>query len=138
VILVEPFAVKDPAWPYDSGELHLHTVQILKAKDPVRKRFEIIGDSSEAAAPSYTLSGEVLAWQAGNRATRLVIGLGAGRESADIRFWLTDVKGTRLLDRRETIRAQYVGNALAGSVGELAEPFASKIADRLENVRLDR
>ncbi len=139
VIVVEPFAVsKDLTWPYDAKQLHQQVVLILKTKGDVKNRYDIVADKSEAAGAVYTLSGEIVNWRAGNRATRLVVGLGAGRETAEIRFWLTDEKGSRLLERTETIRAAFIGNAVAGSVGQLAEPFAAKLADRLEDVRLAR
>jgi hypothetical protein len=49
---------------------------------------------------------------------------------------LTDEKGTRIFDKQDTIRAAFLGNQFAASVGQLAEPFAAKLADRLGDVRL--
>lgn len=137
LLVVQPFKVAGSVtWPYDAQALQTQTVLILQTKDRIKERFDVAANASEAAGPVYTLQGEVLEWRAGNRATRLIVGLGAGRESADIRYWLTDEKGTRIFDKQDTIRAAFLGNQFAASVGQLAEPFAAKLADRLGDVRL--
>lgn len=137
LLVVQPFKVAGSVtWPYDAQALQTQTVLILQTKDRIKERFDVAATSAEAAGPIYTLHGEVTAWKAGNRATRMLVGLGAGRESADIRYWLTDEKGTRIFDKEDTIRAAFLGNAFAASVGQLAEPFAAKLADRLGEVRL--
>jgi hypothetical protein len=56
------------------------------------------------------------------------VGGGTGRESADIHFWLTDEQGKKVFDQKDTIKAEFWGNAYAGSVGQLGHPFARKIA----------
>ncbi|MGB7332786.1 MAG: DUF4410 domain-containing protein, partial [Terriglobales bacterium] len=86
---------------------------------------------------TYTLDGEILAWHPGNRAERLLVGAGTGRENADIHFWVTDNAGKTVLDHKETIKAEFWGNAYAGSVGQLAHPFADKIAKRLAAAKLN-
>jgi hypothetical protein len=137
LLLVQPLRIPEAVtWPYDAQQLQTQTVLILKTKDNIKNRFDVSANGADAAGPVYTLEGEVISWRAGNRATRLIVGMGAGRESADIRYWLTDEKGVRVLERQDTIRAAFIGNAVAGSVGQLAEPFASKIADRLDDVNV--
>ena len=84
----------------------------------------------------YTLGGEVVSWHPGNRAKRMLVGMGSGRETADIHYWLTDEKGKKVFDNKDTIRAEFWGNAYAGSVGELAHPFADKISGRIKNAKL--
>jgi hypothetical protein len=138
VITVQAFtAGRDMAWPYDMKQLQIQTVAELKAKDAIRGRFDISADMPvDGTTANYTLDGEVLSWKSGNRATRLLVGMGSGRESAEIRYWLTDDKGAKVFEHRDTIRAEFLGNAYAGSVGQLAHPFASKIGDRLTEAKL--
>ena len=136
VLVVHAFSVGSTvAWPYDGKQLQTQTVAELKAK-PLAQ-FDVVAEApSNATAHVYTLDGEVLSWQAGNRAKRLVVGLGSGRETSEIRYRLTDEKGSKIFEHKDTIRAEFIGNAYAGSVGQLAHPFASKIADRLNDVKL--
>ena len=47
---------------------------------------------------TYTLGGEVLSWRPGNRAKRMIVGLGSGRETAEIHYWLTDEQGKRVFE----------------------------------------
>jgi hypothetical protein len=82
------------------------------------------------------LEGEIVSWRPGNRAKRMMIGMGSGRESAEIHYWLTDEQGKRVFEHKDTIRAEFWGNAYEGSVGQLAHPFASKIASRLTEAKL--
>ncbi|HYR86521.1 MAG TPA: hypothetical protein VE422_20705 [Terriglobia bacterium] len=60
--------------------------------------------------------------------------LGSGREAADS-YWVTDSSGQKVLEAKHTIRAEFWGNAVAGSVGQLAHPFADKIAKRIKNAK---
>jgi hypothetical protein len=84
----------------------------------------------------YTLNGEIVGWRAGNAAKRALIGFGSGRESADIHYWITDQAGKTILDKKDTVRAEFWGNAFAGSVGQLAHPFADKISNRIRDAKL--
>ena len=59
----------------------------------------------------------------------MLVGMGTGRETAVIHYWLTDKTGKKVFEHTDTIRAAFWGNAYAGSVGQLAQPFADKIAD---------
>lgn len=134
-IALHPFtAGADVAWPYDMKLMQTQTIAEVKAK--VDKQYEITEVAPEASASghahTYTLDGEILAWHPGNRAERLLVGAGTGRENAEIHFWVTDDTGKKVLEHTETIKAEFWGNAYAGSVGQLAHPFADKIAKRLK------
>lgn len=121
-------------WPYDMKQLQAQTIVELKIKDA--KYFDIISDAPAGTASAYTLAGEVLAWHPGNRATRMMIGLGSGRETAKIHYWLTGQDGKKVFEHTDTIRQAFWGNTYANSVGQLAQPFADKIADRLKQAKL--
>ena len=108
-------------FPYDFDQLQIQTISELKKRNV----------SAGNAEGTYVLEGEVLEWKAGNRATRMLVGMGAGRESAKIRFWLVDRNGSKIYDRTETIRQSVWGGGAAPSAGQLVQPFAIKIAERL-------
>jgi hypothetical protein len=134
-IVVNSFtAASDVAWPYDFKQMQTQTVAELKAK--LGTRFDIDTELPVNPGKAYILDGEITGWRPGNAAKRLLVGMGSGRESADIHFWLTDSAGKKVLDRKETIRAEFWGNAYAGSVGQLAHPFANKIAGRIRDAKL--
>lgn len=118
--------------PYDMKQLQLQTIAELQRKDG--NQFTISADAS--AAGSYALDGEILEWHPGNRATRLLVGMGSGRETAKIHYWLSNAGGKRVFEHTDTIRAAFWGNEYAGSVGQLAQPFADKIAERLAHAKL--
>jgi hypothetical protein len=134
LLVVAAFRADCP-WPYPPAQLQQQTVAELQSKDQLR--FNVLAATGPAAVPgAYELQGEILAWHAGNRAVRLMVGLGAGRETAKIRYWLLSPGGRRLFQRTDTIRAAYWNNAYAGSSGQLAQPFADKIAARLRKLKL--
>jgi len=135
-IVVTAFTVApNVAWPYDMQEMQRQTVAELKAK--FITQFDVVAEAPVAAGGHiYTLSGEIVAWRAGNAAKRWIVGMGSGREAADIHYWLTDEAGKRIMDKKDTIRAEFWGNAYAGSVGQLSHPFASKISHRIEDAKL--
>ena len=108
-------------FPYDFDQLQIQTIVELKKR----------GVPAGNAEGTYALEGEVIEWKAGNRATRMLVGMGAGRESAKIRFWLVDQKGTKIYDRTDTIRQSFWGGGAAPSAGQLVQPFAIKIAERV-------
>jgi hypothetical protein len=136
VIVVTTFtAAANVAWPYDMQEMQRQTLAELKAK--FMTQFDVVAEAPVVAGGHvYTLSGEVVAWRPGNAAKRLLVGFGSGRESADIHYWLTDETGKKIMDKKDTIRAEFWGNAYAGSVGQLSHPFASKIGHRIEDAKL--
>lgn len=136
VVIVREFSVnKKTSWPYEVKQLQNQTVAELKTK--ISERVDILTDvPATARVHTYTLEGEIVSWRAGNAAKRWLVGAGTGREAADIRYWLTDEQGKTVFEHKDTIRAEFWGNAYAGSVGQLAHPFASKIASRLSEAKL--
>jgi hypothetical protein len=116
----------------------MQTQVVAEMKASFSKHYEAIAEAPASSGHShiYTLDGEILSWKPGNRAERLLVGGGTGRESADIHFWLTDEQGKKVFDQKDTIKAEFWGNAYAGSVGQLAHPFARKIAQRLAGAKL--
>jgi hypothetical protein len=134
-IVVHAFAaVPGQPWPYDMKQMAAQTVAELQRKDG--KRFDVVTEAPAGQAKAYTLDGEVTEWHPGNRAKRLVVGMGSGRETAKIHYWLTDSSGKKVFEHTDTIRAAFWGNEYANSVGQLAQPFADKIADRLAEAKL--
>lgn len=121
-------------WPYDMKQLQAQTVTELKIKDGLY--FDVLTDAPASQSRTYTLDGEIVEWHAGNRATRLMIGMGSGRETAKIHYWLTDQDGKKVFEHTDTIRQAFWGGAYANSVGQLAQPFADKIAERLKDAKL--
>lgn len=135
-IVVETFsAASTVAWPYDMKQLQTETVAELKAK--TSQRFEIGAEAGADGASLYRLQGEVTEWHPGNRAKRMLVGMGSGRETAVIHYWLITGTGKKVFEHTDTIRAEFWGNAYAGSVGELAHPFADKIVKRLSEAKLN-
>jgi hypothetical protein len=122
------------SWPYDATQLQLQTIVELKRKDG--QYFNVADKSDDKATATYTLSGEILEWHPGNRATRMFVGMGSGRETAKIHYWLTNQSGKKVFEHTDTIRQAFWGNAYANSVGQLAQPFADKIAKRLAEAKL--
>ena len=122
------------SWPYDATQLQVQTIVELKRKDG--QYFNVADKTDDKTTATYTLSGEILEWHPGNRATRMFVGMGSGRETAKIHYWLTNQSGKKVFDHTDTIRQAFWGNAYANSVGQLAQPFADKIAKRLAEAKL--
>jgi hypothetical protein len=132
VIIVQPFTTANGvSWPYDMQRMTSQTLAELQTKDG--KKYEISTEAPSIRAHYYFLSGEVLAWHAGNRAKRMLVGVGTGRETAKIHYWLADETGKKVFEHEDTIRAEFWGNEYADSVGQLTHPFADKIARRKPN-----
>jgi hypothetical protein len=119
-VVVQEFKSKVD-FPYDLKQLQTQTVVELK------KRNIPTADANGA----YSLEGEILEWHAGNRATRLIVGFGSGRETAKIHFWLTDRNGKKVFEHTDTIRQSVWGGGYTPSAGQLVQPFAVKIAERV-------
>ncbi|MFY9743424.1 MAG: DUF4410 domain-containing protein [Candidatus Sulfotelmatobacter sp.] len=137
VLIVDPFTLANGVvWPYDLNQMQLQTITELKIKDA--QEFEISTEKPKGwTGKVYLLDGEVLAWHAGNKAERMMVGYGTGRETAKIHYWLTDAAtGRKVFEHTDTIRQAFWGNQYANSVGQLAQPFADKIAVRLKETRL--
>jgi hypothetical protein len=135
-IIVDTFVMdKGVVWPYDMNQIKIETLAELIKKDG-QSFFVLAEPLKDAKGAVYTLGGEVLEWHAGNRAKRVLVGMGSGRETARIHYWLTDISGKRVFDHTDTIRQAFSGNAYAASVGHLAQPFADKVAERLREAKL--
>ena len=135
ILVVRSFtAASDVVWPYDTKQLQGQTVaefQVMLGKD-----FDVLAEAPPGPASKvYTLDVEVTSWNSGNAAKRVIVGLGSGRESADIRYRITDGSNQKVLERKDTIRTNYNSQG-AGSTGTLAHPFAEKIAERIRNAKL--
>jgi Domain of unknown function (DUF4410) len=122
------------SWPYEMKQMVTQTVAELQYKDG--GTFDVNSEAPTGRARVYTLNGEVLEWNPGNRAKRVMVGYGSGRETAKIHYWLSDQTGKKVFEREDIIRAEFWGNEYAGSVGQLAHPFADKIATRLKEAKL--
>ncbi len=138
LLVVETFTtVAGVAWPYDVKQLQAQTTVQLKNK--IGQSVNVVAEppaNPEPAGRVYRLQGEVLEWHAGKRATRLIVGMGAGRETAKIHYWLLESNGKKVFEHTDTIRQSVWGGGYVGSVGQLAEPFADKIATRLKEAKL--
>lgn len=136
VVVLHAFtAGTDVAWPYDMKLMQTQTIAEVKSK--IGKQYDLEADVP--ASPStrvYTLDGEVLQWHAGNRAERMLVGFGTGREWAEIHYWLADDTGKKVFDHKDIVKAEFWGNAYAGSVGQLSHPFAGKIIRSLVDAKL--
>ena len=136
VLVVRQFSVSPKTgWPYELNQLQSQTVAELRTRTGGHLEV-LVGAPVTPPSHIYILDGEVMAWRAGNAAKRIMVGMGSGRESAEIHYWLTDEQGKRVFEHKDTIRAEFFGNAYASSVGQLAHPFASKIAARLTEAKL--
>jgi Domain of unknown function (DUF4410) len=135
VIVVQVFtAASDVVWPYDMKQMQAQIVAEFKVT--LGKEFDIVAEApSTQPSKVYTLATEITAWHPGNAAKRLLVGLGSGRESADIQYRVTDGSGKKLLDRKDTIRTNFYSQG-AGSSGTLGHPFAEKIAERIKDAKL--
>jgi hypothetical protein len=135
VLVVHVFSVASGVqWPYDVKQFQLATVAELKSKCGARA--DVVTEAPEKAAKVLILEGEILSWKAGNRATRLMVGMGSGRETAQIHFYLNDASGKKVFEHTDTIRQSVWGGGYSPSVGELLQPFANKIAGRISETKV--
>lgn len=136
IVVLHPFtAGADVAWPYDMKLMQTQTIAEVKSK--IGKHYDVVADAPDPGpARVYTLDGEIVEWRAGNRAERMLVGFGTGREQAEIHYWLTDDAGKKVFEHKDTVKAEFWGNAYAGSVGQLSHPFAGKIIRSLADARL--
>ena len=134
-IIVNTFtAAPDVVWPYDMKVMQAQTVAEFKVK--IGKDFDIVAEApATPLGPVYTLDVNIAGWRKGNAAKRLIVGLGSGRESADIHYRLTDSSGKAVLERKDTVRTNFYSQG-AGSVGTLVHPLAEKMADRIRDARM--
>ena len=135
-IVVKPFTLATGvSWPYDMEKMTTQLRAEMQNKDG--KKFGVETEVPSGAGHYYVLQGEVTEWHPGNRAKRVLVGVGTGRETAKIRYWLSDGNGKRVFEHEDTIRAEYWGNEYADSVGQLAHPFADKVSARLGEAKLE-
>lgn len=137
-LIIREFAVgQSVGWPYDPKQLQSETVAQLRSKCGAKVDV-LVGPPATNRIHSYTLDGEIVSWRPGSRAKRMLVGMGSGREAADIHYWLTDETGKRVFDHKDTIRAEFLASntVFQRSAGELAYPFASKIAARLTEAKV--
>jgi hypothetical protein len=135
VVVVNAFtAAQDVAWPYDMKVMQAHTVAEFKVM--LGKEFDV--SAEPPATPQgnvYTLDVQIAAWRKGNAAKRLIVGMGSGREAADIHYRMTNGSGKPVIERTDTIRTNFYSQG-AGSVGTLAHPIAEKMAERIKDAKL--
>src|SRR6516162_2110893 len=62
-------------WPYDMKQLQVQTATELKIK--AGDHYNVLTEVPNGGEHTYTLQGEVLEWHAGNRAKRMVVGMGS-------------------------------------------------------------
>ena len=135
-IAVEPFTLAPGvAWPYDMKQLQIQTVAELQNRET--KKYAVTVDIPSTDAHYLTLSVEILEWHPGNAAKRALVGMGSGRESAKIRFSLTDQRGRKVFEHEDTIRTEFYASAYASSVGQLAHPLADKLGHRIAEAKLE-
>jgi hypothetical protein len=133
--VVAPFTTSEGVeLPYDLAQLQAHLVAEFKVM--LGKDFEVVPELPAADAPTavYQLDGEITSWRPGNAAKRLLVGMGSGRESTDLRYRLTDKVGVKVLERSDTIRTNFY--AQSGSTGTLGHPIAQKITQRIKEAKL--
>ena len=136
LIVLNPFTVaSDSALPYDMKLLQASVLAELKARF-IKEFVEVVAESpGKSSGKTYAVDGVFSNWKGGSTAKRLLVGFGSGRESVDLHFWVTDEAGKKLIDRKEKIKAQFLGSAYQGNIGELAHPVADKLGDRLNDAK---
>jgi hypothetical protein len=135
VIVVQPFTASPGVeLPYDMKLMQAQLVPEFRVM--IGKQFEVVAEAPASAQGTvYTLNGEITGWRAGNVAKRLLVGMGSGRESSDIRYSLTDRSGTKVIERSDTVRTNFYSQG-SGSTGTLAHPIAQKIAGHIKDAKL--
>ena len=135
VLVVNPFTSgTEVVWPYDMKVMQAQTVAEFKVM--LGKDFDIVAEAPTTPPGSvYTLDVAITGWRQGNAAKRLFVGMGSGREAADIHYRITDGAGKKVLEQKDTVRTNFYSQA-AGSVGTLAHPLSQKMADRIQQTKL--
>jgi Domain of unknown function (DUF4410) len=100
VVVVREFSVGEKAaWPYDVKQLRAQTIAELTSK--IGSQANVVAEPrGTTPARLYILDGEIVSWRSGNAAKRILVGMGSGRESADIHYWLTDAQGKKCLSTK--------------------------------------
>jgi len=135
VLVVDLFTVNSGvAWPYNMKQLQMETVAGLIGKSS--QHVDAVAEPPEGRKHVFTLDGEIEYYHRGNIVVRWLVGLGEGREEANIHYWVSDENGKRVFEHRDQLRAEFWGNQYKGSMGQLAHPFADKIAKRLTEAKV--
>lgn len=122
-------------WPYDMGQLQSQTIRLLNARNQLRQRFDLMDEKPSTARTVYMLSGEVLSWRAEPPRAGAPAGARPG-ESAEIRYRLIDPTGAKLFEQSERIRIAASTVPAVRSVSQVAEPLATALAGRLDDVKV--
>jgi Domain of unknown function (DUF4410) len=135
VLVVQTFSTApDVTLPYDMKQLQAQLVPELKVM--LGKEFDVVGEAPTGAKGTvYTLHGEITGWRPGNAAKRILVGMGSGRESSDIKYHVADGGGKHVVENTDTIRTNFYSQG-AGSTGTLAHPIAQKISERIKDAKL--
>jgi len=133
IAVTVPTAAEGVSWPYDMKQLQAQLVAELKVM--LGDDFAVSDAGESSRTGGYVVKVEVESWRAGNAAKRVLVGLGSGREAADIRYEVADSSNKTIVDHKDTIRTNFYSQG-AGSTGTLAHPLAQKIADRIKDARL--
>ncbi len=121
--------------PYDVTQLHDSTV--IELKSMLGKDFDVVSESRASAEGNvYTLDVKLTGWRPGDATKRMLLGLGSGRESADIEYQVTDASGKKVINREDTVRTNYLGAQYAPSAFTLFHPLAQKIAEHIKDAKL--
>lgn len=136
VLVVQAFTVaKDVTLPYDMKLLQMQAVAEFKVE--LGKDFEIVAEAPKTPGGKvYTLDAEIVSWKAGNAATRFIVGMGAGRESAEVAYKVSDGSPKPVVDKKDTIRTNLMAAQGGGSTGTLAHPLVVKMAERIKDAKL--
>ncbi len=135
VIVVKVFTTSpDVALPYDLKQLQAQLVAEFKTM--LGKEFDIVAEAPTTPQGTvYALDAEITAWHPGNAAKRILVGLGSGRETTDIKYQLTDGSGKKVVEHKDTIRTNFYSQG-AGSTGTLGHPIAQKITERIKDAKV--
>ena len=135
-IVVQPFTTASGiAWPYDMKLLQTQAVAELQNMEA--RKYLVTTEVPSSSSRCLILSVEILEWHPGNAAKRALVGMGSGRESAKIRFALTDQNGKKIFEHEDTVRTEFYASAYASSVGQLAHPLADKIGHRIAEAKFE-
>ena len=134
-LVVNPFTTGPGVeLPYDLKQLHGQLVAEFRVM--LGKDFTVMAEApATPAGKVFTLEGEIVAWRPGNAAKRLLVGMGSGREASDIAYRVSDASGTKIIDKKDTVRTNFYSQG-AGSTGTLGHPIAQKIAERIRSAKL--
>ena len=135
-IVVQPFTMASGvSWPYDMKTLEMQTTAELRNQDA--KKYNIVAEAPATSTSYLSLRVEVLEWHPGNAAKRYLVGMGTGRETAKIRFELTDQSGKQVFEHEDTVRTEFYASPYSSSVGQLAHPLADKIGHRIAEAKIE-